>query len=75
MDAISPLREKEAFLATEETTIQSFEAWVGWVSMGECMSKMVVEDLAFFIVPSVHRVGFVFWGGGSGLGGVRVGCE
>jgi hypothetical protein len=43
--------------------------------MGECMSKLAVEDLAFFFVPSVHRVGFVFWYGGSGPGGVRVGFE
>jgi hypothetical protein len=27
--------------------------------MGECMLNLAVEDLAFFIVPSVHRVGFV----------------
>jgi hypothetical protein len=43
--------------------------------MGECMSKLAVEGLAFFVVPSVHRAGFVFWGGGSGSGGVRVGFE
>jgi hypothetical protein len=27
--------------------------------MGECISKLTVEDLAFFIVPLVHRVGFL----------------
>jgi hypothetical protein len=34
--------------------------------MGECMSKLAVEDLEFLVIPSVHRAGFVFWGGGSG---------
>ena len=73
--AKSHLRDKEAFLATEETTIRSFEVGVGGVSMGECMSKLAVEDLEFLVIPSVHRAGFVFWGGRSGLCGVRVGFQ
>jgi hypothetical protein len=57
---MSPLRDKEAFLAAEETTIGSFEVGVGGVSMGECMSKLAVEDLAFLIIPSVHRARLFF---------------
>jgi hypothetical protein len=38
--------------------------------MGECMSKLAVEDLTFLVVPSIHRAGVVFLGGGSGPGGV-----
>jgi hypothetical protein len=60
------------FLAAEETNIRNFEAGVGGVSMGECMLKLAVEDLAFLIVPSVHKAGVVFWGGGSAPGGLRV---
>jgi lipid-binding SYLF domain-containing protein len=43
--------------------------------MGECMSELVVEGLAVLTIPSVHKAGFVFRGGRSGLGGVRVGFE
>jgi hypothetical protein len=28
--------------------------------MGECMSKLAVEDLAFLVIPSVHRAGVFF---------------
>jgi hypothetical protein len=52
---MSPLREEEVFLAAKEMMIRSFEFGVGEVSMGECMSKLVVEDLPILIVPSVHR--------------------
>jgi hypothetical protein len=72
---MSPLRNKEVFLAVEEMTIGRFKVGIGRVSMGECMSKLAVEDIAFFIVPSVHRAGVVFQGGGSGPSGVRVGFE
>ena len=41
------------FLATEETLIQSFEAGVGGVSMGECMLKLEVKDLAIFVVLNI----------------------
>jgi hypothetical protein len=63
------------FLATEETTIGSSEVGVGGVNMGECVSKLAVESLAFLVIPSVHRAGVVFLGGGSGSGGVRVRFE
>jgi hypothetical protein len=43
--------------------------------MGECMSTLVVEGFAFLVIPSVHREGVVFVGGGSGPSGVRVGLE
>jgi hypothetical protein len=43
--------------------------------MGECMSKLAVEDLAFLVVPSIHRIGVVFWGGGTRPSGLRVGFE
>jgi len=43
--------------------------------MGECMLKLAVEDLAFFIIASIHRAGFVFLVGGSGSSGVRVRFE
>jgi hypothetical protein len=43
--------------------------------MGEGMLKLAMEDLAFLFIPSVHREGVVFLGGGSGVGGVRVGLE
>jgi hypothetical protein len=49
------LRNKEAFLAVEEVTIGVFEVGVGWVSMGEHVSKLSKEGLAFLIIPSVHR--------------------
>jgi hypothetical protein len=52
---MSPLRDKEAFLAAEETTIGSFEVGIGRVSMGECMSKLAMEDFAFLVIPSIHR--------------------
>jgi hypothetical protein len=72
---MSSLRDKEAFLVVKETTIGSFKVGIGGVSMGKCMSKLAVEGLAFLVIPSVHRVGFVLLGGGSELGGVRVGRE
>jgi hypothetical protein len=56
------------FLAAEETAIRNFEVAVEWVSMGECMSKLAVEGLAFLVVPFVHRAGVVFLGGVSGSG-------
>jgi hypothetical protein len=48
---MSSLRDKEAFLAVEEMTIGSFEVGIGGVRMGECMSMLAMEDLAFLIVP------------------------
>jgi len=65
----------EAFIVVEETMIQNSKVGVGGVSMDECMSKLAMEDLAFLVVPSIHRAGVVFLGGGSGSGGVRVGFE
>jgi hypothetical protein len=47
------LRDKETFHAAKETTIGSFEVGIGGVSMGKCMSKLAMEDLAFLIIPSV----------------------
>jgi hypothetical protein len=67
-----PLRDKDVFLAVKEMTIRSFEVGVGKVSMGEYMSKLAVEDLAFLVVTSVYREIFVLWGGGSGSGGVWI---
>jgi hypothetical protein len=69
-----PLRNKETFLAAEDTTIGSFEVGVGRVSMGECVSKLAMEGLAFLVIPSIHRAQ-VFLGGGTGPSGVRVGLE
>lgn len=37
--------------------------------MGECVSKLAVESLAFLIIPSVHSAGVGFLGGGSGSSG------
>jgi hypothetical protein len=70
-----PLRNKEMFLAAEEMMIGSFEVGVGGVSMGECVSKLAMEGLAFLLIPSVRRARVVFSGGGSGTSGVRVGLE
>jgi hypothetical protein len=52
---MSSLRDKEVFLTAKETMVQSIEVEVGGVSMGECMLKLAIEDLAFFVVPSVQR--------------------
>jgi hypothetical protein len=59
---MSFLRDKEAFLVAEEMTIGSFEVGIRGVSMGECMSKLVVEDFAFLVIPSIYRIGVVFLG-------------
>jgi hypothetical protein len=59
----------------EETTIGSFEVGVGGVSIGECVSKLAVENLAFLVIPLVHWAEVGFLGGGNGLGGVRVELE
>jgi hypothetical protein len=50
---MSCLRDKEAFLIVKETMLWSIEVEVGGVSMGECMSKLDIEELALFVVPSV----------------------
>jgi hypothetical protein len=55
--------------------IGSCEVGVGGVNMGECVLKPTVESLAFFVIPSNHRAGVVFLGGGSGSSGVRVRFE
>jgi len=60
------------FLATEETMIGSSEVGVGEVNMGESMLKLVVESLAFLIIPLVHRARVDFSGGGGGPSEVRV---
>jgi hypothetical protein len=52
---MSCLRDKEVFLTTKETTVWSIEVEIGGVSMGECISKMEIEELAFFVIPSVQR--------------------
>jgi hypothetical protein len=58
-----PLRNKETFLAAEETTIVSYEVGVGGGgSMGECVSKLSMEGLAFLLIPSVHRARVVVFG-------------
>jgi hypothetical protein len=73
---MSSLRDKEVFIAVKEMLIGGFEVGIWGVSMGKCMSKLVVEGLTFIFKPSIHRVGFFILGDRlSELGGVRVGCE
>jgi hypothetical protein len=52
---MSSMIYKDVFLTLEETTVRSIEVDVGGVSTGECMSKLAIEDLSFFVVPLVHR--------------------
>jgi hypothetical protein len=59
---ISYLRDKEMFLEAEETMIGSFEVGIRGVSMGKCMLKLAMEGLAFLVIPSIHRTGFVLFG-------------
>ena len=72
---LSSMRDKESFLAMEETMIRSFEVGVEGLRVGESISKFLMQSLAFVIVPFVHGARSNFWGDGSETSGVGEGFE
>jgi hypothetical protein len=50
----SPLGNEEVLLMAEKAAIGSLKMGVGRVSVSEGMSKLIVEEFTFIVIPLVH---------------------
>jgi hypothetical protein len=53
----SPLGNEDALLMAEKAVVGSLKKGVGRVSVSEGMSKLIVGDFTFDILPLVHETG------------------